>query len=396
MANKTILVLGGGIGGTVVARRLRKLTDPAERIVVVDKESSFCFPPSLLWIMAGTRKPHRVTRDMANFRRLGIEFLQEPVVEIDTKEQKVTTKTQVIGYDRMVVSLGTRLAPEKLEGFEKAAHNIYSVKGALDARDQLMSFRQKSGGKVVILVSSLPYKCPAAPYEAALLSKWVLDRHGITDVAVELYTPEPFPMPVAGKEVGAQVSTLLEENGIKAYFAHQVDSIDPDNRQLTFFPSGGETDTGGTRLVPYDILLGIPPHTPPHGLKGSGLSPDDGFIPVDPETLQTSADNVFAIGDATKLPIADGKMLPKAGVFAEAEGKVVAAEIAAGLKGKPFNARFDGNGQCFLETGKGMAGFASGNFTDSSGPKVSLKQPSTRWHLLKVAFERWWLWRWAP
>ena len=87
-------------------------------------------------------------------------------------------------------------------------------------------------------------------------------------------------------------------------------------------------------------------------------------------------------------------MLPKAGVFAHAEAKVVAANIAAAVAGKPGR-RFDGHGSCWVEAGDGKAAFGSGDFYASPAPAVVLHPPSRFRHWTKVAFEKYWLWRWS-
>lgn len=383
MADHTVVVLGGGTGGLVAARRLRRRLDPADRVVVIDRAPTFQFAPSLLWVMTGARRPAQISTDRGRLRRAGIEVLHADAREIDLTRRRVRTTEAEVSFDRLVIALGAELAPDALEGFAAAAHNVYTLDGAAAAADALARF---DGGRLAVVVSRLPYKCPAAPYETAFLAEALLRRRGVRDrTTIDIYTPEPFPMPTAGPVLGAALAGMLAERGIALHAETNVERIDPLARQLVL---AGD-DAG------YDLLLGVPPHRAPEVARTSGLSAESGFLPVDPATLATSADGVFAVGDVTAIPIAAGKFLPKAGVFAEAEADVVASNIAAELTGRRPGATFEGRGACFVELGDGRAAFAGGTFYGTDGPQIRLRRPGRRWHLAKVAFEKYWMRRWT-
>jgi sulfide:quinone oxidoreductase len=384
MADRTVVVLGGGTGGLVAAHRLRRKLDPADRVVVIDRSPTFQFAPSFLWVMTGARRPEQLNADRRRPRGAGIEMLQADALEIDPAHRRVKTSEGEVGFDRLVIALGAELAPDALDGFGEAAHNVYTLDGAAAAAAALGRFE---GGRVAVVISRLPYKCPAAPYETAFLAEALLRHRGVRDrTSIDVYTPEPFPMPTAGPVLGQALAGMLAERGITLHAATSVDRIDADSRQLVL--------SGGDR-VGYDLLLGVPPHRAPEVARTSGLAADSGFLPVDPATLATPAEGVFAIGDITAVPIAGGKFLPKAGVFAEAEADIVAANIAAELTGRPATSTFDGSGACFVELGDGQAAFATGSFYDPDGPQIRLRRPGRHWHLAKVAFEKYWMRRWS-
>jgi sulfide:quinone oxidoreductase len=382
MAEHTVVVLGGGTGGLVAARSLRRLLDAADRIVVVDRSADYQFAPSFLWVMTGTRRAGQVSAQRARLRRAGLEVVQAEVREIDLSGRQVKTTEAEIGFDRLVVALGAELAPGVLAGFPEAAHNLYTLDGVTAAGEALRRFE---GGRVVVAVSSLPYKCPAAPYEAAFLAEALLRHRGVRDTTVDIYTPEPLPMPTAGPELGEALAGMLAQRGIGFHPNQVIDRIDPQSRELAL--------AGGQRAG-YDLLLGIPAHRPPDVAATSGLAGDTGFLPADPATLATSAEGVFAIGDVTAIRLAGGKFLPKAGVFAEAQAKVVARNIAAELAGRRPTASFDGAGACFVELGDRRAAFAGGNFYAPGGPQIRLRRPGPHWHLAKAGFEQYWMRRW--
>ncbi len=382
MAGQTVVILGGGSGGVVAAHDLARHRN-GHRIVLVERQPLYGFAPSFLWVMSGARRPEQVTVDLRRLARRGVALTQAEVRAIDVGAGSVETSTGSIPYDRLVVALGAELAPDALPGFAEAAHNVYALEGAVSAGRALEQFE---GGRVVVLVSRLPYKCPAAPYETALLAEALLRRRGVrAGSTVDVYTPEPFPMPTAGPVLGEALRRILEQRRIGFYPGQSVERIEPVARELVL--------TGGVR-VGYDLLLGVPPHRAAAPVRESGLAAESGFIPVDRSTLATNADGVFAIGDITTIPLAGGKFLPKAGVFAHGQAKVVARRLAAELAGRAPSDAFDGKGACFVEMGDGVAAYATGDFYADEAPQVTLRRPGRHWHLAKVAFEKYWLRRW--
>ncbi|MCL4546049.1 MAG: NAD(P)/FAD-dependent oxidoreductase [Chloroflexi bacterium] len=379
MANKTIVILGGGIGGLAAANALRRRLGPAHRIVLVDKQQQHLFAPSLLWLMVGARRREDVTKDLHAMVEPGVEVVQAQAHELDLERGRVVADGQDLSYDALVVALGAALAPDALPGYVASAHNFYDLDGATALWETLQRFE---GGRVAVAVSALPFKCPAAPYEAALLIEDVLRRRGVrgrTEVAV--YTPEPQPMPVAGPVLGQAVTALLEQRGIAFHPNQPLQAIDPEQRALVF--------RDGSR-APFDLLAATPPHRPPQLIKESPLANEAGWIPVDKATLRTRFEHVYALGDVTAITLANGKPLPKAGVFAHGQALAVAQTLTAELQGgQP--AIFDGLGYCWLELGSGRAGLASGEFYGEPDPKVRLRRPGPLWHLGKVLFEHYWM-----
>jgi sulfide:quinone oxidoreductase len=381
VAEHTVVVVGGGTGGIVAASRLRRRLAREDRVVVVERDPVYRFAPSFLWVLTGERRPEQISVELGRLRRRGIELVEAEAHGLDTDARRVETSAGPIGYDRLLLAPGAELAPELLSGFGETALNVYTLDGAVAANRALEGF---AGGRVVVLVSRLPYKCPAAPYETALLSEALLRKRGV-HATVDVYTPEPFPMPTAGAEVGAAVRAILEQRGIGFHPEQTVERIDPGARELVL--ASGER-------VRYELLLGVPPHRAPALLRESPLGGPTGFVPVDPVTLATQVDGVYAIGDAASIPIAGGKFLPKAGVFASKQADVVAALIAAELRGATRSGGFDGSGACFLELGNGAAAYASGSFYGETGPRMRLRRPGRHWHLAKIAVERYCLRRW--
>ncbi|HRJ44155.1 MAG TPA: FAD/NAD(P)-binding oxidoreductase, partial [Caldilineaceae bacterium] len=201
-------------------------------------------------------------------------------------------------------------------------------------------------------------------------------------VEMAVYTPEPAPMGVAGPAMGQAVVGMLQAKGISFSPQLNLTRIDPDQKTLIF---------GNRELASFDFLAGVPPHKPPQVVRNSALANPAGWIPVDKRTLATSFENVYAIGDVTAITLANGKPLPKAGVFAHGEGETVAARIAEAIQGATPHNQFDGMGYCWIEMGSGVAGFASGDFYAEPDPTVPVPRPGRLWHTGKVLYEKWWM-----
>ncbi|HET7701161.1 MAG TPA: FAD/NAD(P)-binding oxidoreductase [Candidatus Limnocylindria bacterium] len=378
---KTTLVLGGGVGGLTAAHTLRDLVGPEHRVVLVERRPDHLFAPSLLWLMVGDRRRGQLTRDLAGMLRPGIELVQAEVTALDPERRIVRAGDRELPYDALVVALGAELAPDTMPGYAEAAHNFFDLDGAARLDEALRAF---AGGKVVVAVSALPYKCPAAPYEAALLIEAALRRRGVRDRSeVAIFTPEPQPMPVAGPVLGGAVSQLLAERRIVLNTGRTLAAIDPVGKALVF--------TDGAR-EPFDLLAAVPPHRAPEPVRRSALANESGWIPVDARTLRTRFPDVYAIGDGATITLANGKPLPKAGVFAHAQALSVAHEIAASFAERPRRA-FDGKGYCWVELGDGRAAFAEGDFYATPSPEIRLRAPNALWHVGKVLFERSWMGR---
>ncbi|MBI2135478.1 NAD(P)/FAD-dependent oxidoreductase [Candidatus Woesearchaeota archaeon] len=388
MENKKILILGGGTGGLVVANELRKKLGKEHKIILIDKNDKHIYAPSFLWLMAGNRKAENIQKQLEALKRKGISFVNEKVTSILPDKKTVKTEKNEFSYDYLIISLGAELAPENIKGISQEGYNLYKLEDVERLRDGLKDFQ---GGKVAIVISSLPFKCPAAPYETAFLLDEYFSKKGMRKkIQINIFTPETLPMPSAGPDIGKRIKSMLEERNINFNPEVQLISVDADNKELKF----KESKDAAAKYEKYDLLIFIPPHRGSNAVIDSQLGNEIGWIPVDKNTLKTKYPDVFAIGDAASIILDSGKPLPKAGVFAHFEAEVVAENLAAEINGMAPTKTYDGKAYCFLELGYGKAGFASGNFYAKPVPLVKMKKPGRIWHLGKVLFEKYWLWKW--
>jgi sulfide:quinone oxidoreductase len=379
---KTILVLGAGTGGIITAHELIKGLPKSEKdkfkVVLFEKEERSVFAPSLLWLMVGLRKPAQVFRPIKKLSKKNIELVQGTIEHVDPTTKTVKVNGKEYRGDYMVISLGVEQSTE--HNLDNSGFDFYTLPGAEGFYEKLKDFK---GGKIVVLVPSLPFKCPAAPYEAALLIQDFINKKGLgSKTEISVYTPEPGPLPVAGKEISTQVKMTVESKGIHYFPEHQLTAV---NDSTLLFQNG--------KTVQYDLLAYTPKHQCPGVIKTTALTGNSGWVEVNRHTMETKFPDVFSIGDINAIPLEMGKPLPKAGVFAHYQAEVVAHNILQKIAGNKPDKNFNGYGQCFLEIGNGKAGYAGGNFYGSPLPDVKMKKPGFLWHWSKVWFEKYWFYQ---
>jgi sulfide:quinone oxidoreductase len=386
---RSVVVLGAGVGGLRVADRLRQLLSDQDRIVLVDRSDEQVLGLSLLWVMRGWREPRAITVHPSVMEQRGVAFERDEVQSIDLAHRRVVLQRgHELRYDALVVALGARTDLSVIPGLEQvlrtpSAGEYYTLDGAGEMRRRLEQF---DGGRICVLVTRTPFRCPAAPYEGALLLADLCEERGIRDrVQIDVFSPEGLPMPVAGQRVGQALVGLLGEHGIAFHPRMEIAAVSPHGRELEF--ASGQRET-------YDFLVVIPPHRPPLPVVATGLGPQ-GWIPVDRSTLRSSAEAVWAIGDVAAVPLANGLFLPKAAVFAEGEAEIVALEVAQHLGYPVDTTPYQGQGGCWIEVGHGQAAYGTGNFFADPAPTVELKPPSREQHQEKEQQERTWIAAWS-
>ena len=368
---KRVLILGGGFGGIATARRLKEKLDAKDEVILVDKRDHFMVGFRKTWALVGESTLEEGQRPLESLTSLGIRVMQDPVTRIDPNGHAATMGDQIISADALVVALGAELVPDAIPGFREYAYNVYDPNDIPRASQALKDFQ---GGKLLIGIFGAPYKCPPAPYEMALLINDSLKARGMR-ANLEVFSPQPMSLPILGQAGCDLIESRLADKGI-AFFP---------NRKATAVESGEVVFANERR--PFDLLLGVPPHRPPAVVRESGLVGDSGWVAVNLRTLETQFPGVYAIGDVVQIALANGKPLPKAGVFAEAMGETVADRIAATFAGQEPQAMFKGEGGCYLEVGTGQAMMVKGQFLAEPEPEVELTEASPRYLEEKRAFE---------
>ncbi|MEV4060337.1 NAD(P)/FAD-dependent oxidoreductase [Nonomuraea dietziae] len=384
---KTVIVLGAGVGGLNVAGQLRERLPGSDKVVLIDQSFEGVLGLSLLWVLRGWRTAADVTVSPSQDMLHGIEMVKARVRVIEPDRRKVVTDAGEFFCDALVIALGADLAPSAVPGLAEAleagqAGEFYTLDGSAWLHDRV---RRLSGGRLAVLVAGVPFKCPAAPFEGALLLADLLRETGARDaVSIETYTPDPLPMPVAGPAVGQALVDMLTAHGIGFHGQRTIERVDGGAGDLLFADGSRES---------FDLLAVVPPHRPPAAVRGTSLGPS-GWIPVDARTFTTGTSGVWALGDVTLLTLPNGKPLPKAAVFAEGAADVVTNGVLRHLGYEAPEPWFDGHGSCYIELGDRMAAKGEGEFLAVPAPIVTLYEPSTQYHEEKAAQETDWLKRW--
>ncbi|HSK52087.1 MAG TPA: FAD/NAD(P)-binding oxidoreductase [Clostridia bacterium] len=371
-----IVILGGGVGGTLTAnllvKRLRRRIDRgAVEIVVVDATGRHVYQPGFMYIAMGGERAEKLERPESSLLDKRVTLIVGEVARVDEAAQRVVLANgHDFGYDFLVVASGCRIVPETIEHFEDEAHHFYTVAAAQRLRTALDAF---SGGRIVIGIAGMPYKCPPAPLEVAFLIETELRNRQLRE-GTELHFCSPIGRAFTIESVSDMATPILEEKGIELHTFFNVEAIDPD-RKVVQSLEGEE--------LPYDLLILVPPHRGQQFLIDSGLAPaPGGWLPTDRHTLEVGGrPNVFALGDATDLP------LSKAGSTAHFEAPVVAERITAAVEGRApagKHADYEGKVMCFFEIGDGKGTLLQFDYDHPPKPP----KPNQLWHLGKIVFNK--------
>jgi sulfide:quinone oxidoreductase len=362
-----VVVLGGGVGGTLAANLVSKRLGPDAHVTVVDPTGRHVYQPGFLYVALDQANPKWLSRDERSLLRNDVELVIGSAERIDPGAANVRlTSGERLSYDYLVVATGAGLAPERIEGLEEGSHHFYSQEGAERLRTELAAF---DGGRIVVGIAGIPYKCPPAPVEFVLLLEESLRRRGIRDRS-EITLLSPLNRAFTIESASKLVQPIMEQRGIGLSTFFNVEQVDPAAHVITSLE--GEK-------AEYDLAVIVPPHHGQAFVDASGLGDPGGWIRTDRETLQADGqDRIFAIGDATDLPIS------KSGSTAHFEAPVVASRIASLVRGEAPERAYGGKVMCFLETGDGLATALRFDYEHPPVPP----QPSRRWHLAKWLFNR--------
>jgi sulfide:quinone oxidoreductase len=362
-----IVVVGAGFGGLELTTRLSEELGDGVEVVLVDRTDGFVFGFSKLDVMFGRTTAAAVHHRYADVVKPGVRFVQATVLAIDPAARRIETDAGPFDADVLVVALGADLHPELTPGLVEGGHEFYTEAGAFALRDVLDRFE---GGRVVVGVTSTPFKCPPAPSEAALLVHDHLTDRGVRD-ASEVALVMPLPVPVPPSPAASQaLLAAFAERAIEWHPQRLVRGLDPA-RSVALLDDGDE--------MPYDLFLAIPVHRAPAVVEEAGLTVD-GWIPVDPLSLETAFPGVYAVGDVTSVGT------PKAGVFAEGQAAVVADRIIATVRGDAPAAEYDGHGACYLEFGADRVARVDVTFRHGQAPRGDMEGPSAALAADKVEF----------
>jgi len=385
-----VLVLGGGVGGTLaanlIARKLKRVIAKGEAsVTVIDVTGSHAYQPGYMYIAMGNERAENLVRPEQSLLDGNVQLVVGDVTRIDPAAKAVTLASgETLGFDQLVIATGSRILPEEIEHFDEEAHHFYTAEAAAKLRTALDAF---TGGKIVIGIAGIPYKCPPAPLEVAFLIESELRERGLRD-KTDMTFFSPINRAFTIESVSEMATPILAEKGIHLELLAGVASIDAERKVVI---------TDAFEEHPYDLLIVVPPHKGAQVVIDSGLAPKSGWLPTDRSTLQVKtvakpapgqadADiprypNIYALGDATDLP------LSKAGSTAHFEAPIVAERVAAAVLGREpegKDAGYTGKVMCFFEVGDGKGTLLQFDYDHPPKPP----KPNQLWHLGKIIFNK--------
>ncbi len=330
-----VVILGGGVGGTLVANRIaKKLGTRRVDITLIDRTGQHVYQPGFIYVAFGDEDGGALVREEGKLLKRGIRLLTGEATRIDPKGHRVFMEDgRELVYDFLVMATGSHLDPGQIPGAVGNAHHFYSLEGARKLRQALQEF---GGGKVVVAIGGVPYKCPPAPAEAACQLDYLFHRRGMRN-KVEIHLLSPLPRVFPLESLNPLVEEVLRSKGVKTTTMFNVEAVDGQAKVVNSLE--GES-------VPYDILILVPPHRGAPIAAASGLADRGGWIPTDKHSLKVKGvEDIWAIGDATDIPIS------KAGATAHFEGLVVADNIIRQIRGHGQDRTYGGRVTCMWDAG---------------------------------------------
>ena len=352
-----VLVLGAGFGGLELATTLSEALGEEIDVTLIDRGDAFVFGYSKLDVLFGRQSAAEVRVPYDAIARPGVRLLREEILEIDPQGRRVKTDAGEHEADFLVIALGADYDMDATPGLAEAGNEFYSVPGAERLAELLPDF---SRGQAIVGVCGAPFKCPPAPSEAALLLHDHLTGKGVRDECeITFVLPLPSPVPPS-PDTSAALLEAFAERDIAFVPGRRIASLER-GRSVAVLDDGAE--------LPFDLFLGVPKHRAPDVVIASGMT-EDGYVKVDSRTLETGFPGVYAVGDVATVGV------PKAGVFAEGQARVVAEELIARIRSEGDADGYAGQGSCYIEFGAGRVGKVEVDFLSGPKPTGTHHEPS--------------------
>jgi sulfide:quinone oxidoreductase len=338
---KTLLILGAGTAGTMVANKMSESLDLEEwKIIIVDENENHYYQPGFLFIPFGIYTPSDVVKPKRVFIPRNVEFIFSKIerIEPDANRVRLAKGDRVINYDYLVIATGSHIVPGETpglrdNGWHENVSDFYTIEGAT-ALERMLKFWK--GGRLVLNVVEMPIKCPVAPLEFLFLADWYFRERGMRE-NVELVFATPLPGAFTRPRASAILGDMLERKGILLETDFNIEKADHEKKVLRSYDE---------REVPFDLLVTVPTNMGSEVIDRSGMGDELNFVPTDKHTLQSKKwENVWVIGDAADVPTS------KAGAVAHFMLDILVENMLRHMEGFEPLPKFDGHANCFIESG---------------------------------------------
>jgi len=379
---KRIVVLGGGTGGTIVSNNLTRHLSKDWEITVIDRDDNHIYQPGLLFVPFGIQKAESLVKSRKKRLLPTVKFVMDEITHIDPEKREVRTKNQIFPYDFLIISTGCRIAPEENEGLMDAwGKNAFTFYGLEEAKILHQAMKEFRGGKLVMNIADLPFKCPVAPIEFIFLADWYFKKRGIRN-KTEIEFVTPLPMAFTKPKAASVFTEIAKEKNIKMTTNYQLNSVNGKEKYI-------ESATG--ERVNYDLLVIVPSTIGEKVISDSKMDDGIGYVHTHHNTLKAlKYKRIYVVGDATNVPTS------KAGSVAHYEADVVVFNIMMEILGKEPEPIYDGHSTCFIVSQKGKSLLIDFSYRieplfgkypiPEIGPFSLLKDTRINWHG-KLGFE---------
>lgn len=339
-----ILIVGGGIGGTMTANHLVTKLYPEIRkgkvsVTMLSNSPWHYYKPAFMYVAFDMFYLDELRRKQQTLLRPEVDFQLEEVRHFDFNANELECSSgKRYGYDYLVVATGCVPEPERIEGLAQAGNHFYQYQPALRLAEKLMSIEK---GRIFITVTfpktpNVPHQCGIAPMETTLMVDELMRQRGVRDQVEIVYTYPTVAQCLSNclfmqETTGEVLPSIFDERHIRYQRGFTLERVDPD-RKIAYSEEGGEEG--------FDILMSTPPIRAVNAVINSGISKaenNEGWLPTDPETMKVDGiDNVYVLGDTVDLPIS------KAGGSCHSQSPVVVNNLAGEIRyGRPVDT-YDG------------------------------------------------------
>ncbi|HNP37475.1 MAG TPA: FAD/NAD(P)-binding oxidoreductase [Woeseiaceae bacterium] len=350
---QNVIVVGGGIGGTMTANSLvaklyPEISRGKVRVTLISNSPWHYYKPAFMYVAFGAYYKNELRRPQASLLRPEINFVLDEVEGFDFKGSRLRMASgDSYDYDYLVVSTGCIPSPERIEGLKEAGDHFYLHDPAMQLYKKLSTIEK---GRIFIGVTfpktpNVPHQCGIAPMETTLMLDDFLRQRGVRDQIEVVYTYPTISQLLRNclflqEPVGEVLPDVFESKGIKHQRGFTLASVDPVNK-IAISEEGQEEN--------FDILMQTPPIRAVDAVLDSGISEapnNEGWLPTDRHSLQLDGfENVFVMGDTVDLPIS------KAGGSCHNQAPVICNNIAGLMRIGTTVAEYDGKVQAIAQMG---------------------------------------------
>jgi sulfide:quinone oxidoreductase len=372
-----ILIIGGGTAGLMTASSLLR-KNPKLQVGIIEPSEKHWYQPSWTLVGAGTYNYEKTQRPMASVMPKNADWIKDSAIAFEPKKSIVTTINNIYSYDYLIVAPGLKLDTSLVEGLPDAIDKGVVSSNYTNPNHTWNVIKNFKGGVALFTQPPKPYKCGGAPQKIMYLADDHFQKAGVKNKTTVIFATSGdgiFPV----TEIAETLYKVIDRKKINIKFSYELKKIDNDKQVAWFEVSPNSEERNPITLellkdkglvgIKYDMLHLVPPNTSPDFIKKSPIVDEDGWVDVDPYTLQHKKyANIFALGDVSNIPTS------KTGAAIRKQAPVVVANIIRLIELQKLSDKtYDGYSSCPFITGYGKMVLAEFDYSKKFMPDPKLK-----------------------